>query len=193
MISLVYIYIQRKPEEEPRVQVRKTSVLGKELLEQIHRDISLTRLPSWIGRCPRDLGSARHGSLSADQWRTACTVNLVTSLVRLWGKAGSGTRFRDMLNNYMDLIVATKAATMRIMTPARIQEYHAHMYRYLTNAQRLYPHHGVSPNQHLCLHLPHLLQDFGPVHSWRSYAYERFNHILQEIKTNGIPGEFTML
>ena len=61
-------------------------VLGKETLKEIWKDNSDISLPSWIGRVPSQIGHAKVGKLSADQYRTACTVNLVITLVHLWTK-----------------------------------------------------------------------------------------------------------
>ncbi|KAJ3752746.1 hypothetical protein EV360DRAFT_18877, partial [Lentinula raphanica] len=48
----------------------------------------------------------------------------------------------------------------------------------------LYPHTRITPYQHMMLHFGDLLRRFGPVHSWRCFAFERFNYILQTTKTN---------
>ena len=39
-------------------------------------------------------------------------------------------------------------------------------------------------HHHLSLHLPECLRDFGPVHSWWAYPFERFNGIIQRTKSN---------
>lgn len=167
----------------PAVPAGKTAVLGRETLKEIHADIRNTTLPSWIGRIPSNLGSASHGSLSADQWRTACTVNLVTSLVRLWGHLPSDDRKRKMLDNFMDLVTATKLANMRIITSQRIEDFLASMLRYLRDIASLYPQHALLPYHHMTLHLARFLEDFGPTHGWRCFPFERYNYVLQQVQT----------
>lgn len=165
-------------------------VLGREILEDIHRDIGNIVLPSWIGRVPNNLGSASHGTLSADQWRTACTVNLVTSLVRIWGPSPAQTRERQMLENFVDLVTATKLANMRIMTTERATEYLQTMHRYLQGIKTLYPHRSLLPYHHLSLHFSRFLEDFGPTNGWRCFPFERYNYLLQKVQTNSRFGKY---
>ncbi|KAH8996076.1 hypothetical protein EDB86DRAFT_2829217 [Lactarius hatsudake] len=74
-------------EDAQPTQVRRKSsqkehvVLGRLTLAEVWLDMSKTTLPSWIGHAPPELGNGKHGKLSADQWRTACTVNLVVTLL----------------------------------------------------------------------------------------------------------------
>ena len=159
-------------------------VLGRSTLEEVHKDIRIMSLPSWIGRVPHDLGSASHGSLSADQWRTACTVNLVTTLGRLWGSKPADSIERRMLENFMDLVAATKLANMRTITPTRIADYDFYMLRYLQRAVILYPNVSLRPYHHLSLHYSRFLKNFGPTHSWRCFPFERYNYLLQQVNTN---------
>lgn len=146
-------------------------------------------LPSWIGRVPIDLGSSREGKLSADTWRTTCLVVLVVSLIRQWGQKPEDSRERNMLKNFVDLVIATKLAMSRVLTQARIDTFHTHLESYLRVSRQLYPQHGILPNQHISLHLKLLLQDYGPTHAWRCYVFERINGMLQNIHTNSKSSE----
>lgn len=180
------------PESDPPPRKEK-AVLGRETLKAVRADIATTRLPSWIGRAPVRMGSKRQGKLSADEWRTACTVNLVITLGRLWAVQSASDRQRRMLENFMDLVTATKLATMRSLNAARIKLYHAHMMKYLQGFLELYPDAGFKPNQHISLHLTQMLRDFGPTHAWRCFPFERLNSILQSIDTNKKFGKFLMI
>lgn len=106
-------------------------VLGRLTLEEVWADMSKTTLPSWIGRAPPRLGDGRHGKLSANQWCTACTVNLVITLVRLWGLKSPSDHHYQMLDNFMDLVMACKLAMMRKTTPDHIERFQTHMCQYL--------------------------------------------------------------
>ncbi len=164
-------------------------IVGREILQEVQKDILNMSLPSWIGRVPHDLGSASVGSLSADQWRTACTVNLVTSLVRLWGPLDETSREQQMLRNFMDLVAATKLANMRIVTTESIDEYHRRMLSYLKGIAELYPNNSLLPYHHMSLHITSFLRAFGPTHGWRCFPFERYNYLLQTINTNSKFGE----
>ena len=167
-----------------RGKSKGTRVLGRETLTEIWNDMERMGLPSWVAPAPHEPGTARHGKFSADQWRTFCTINLVFSLIRLWGREDKDSRKHRMLANFMDLITAVKIAHSRTMTPSRISQYEFHMHRYMVTLLELYPGTRVAPNQHLSLHYGSLLRQFGPTHAWRSFAFERYNYFMQKTKTN---------
>ena len=159
------------------------TVLGKETLKEIWKDVDLISLPSWIGRVPNRIGDTKVGKLSADQYRTACTVNLVVTLTRLWGN-DERPRYKEMLKNFMDLVTAINLAHRHVITPRSIHLYEQTMQRYLSKLLELYPSVTLTPSQHLSLHLGKMMRSFGPVHAWRCFPFERYNGILQNIPTN---------
>ena len=44
--------------------------------------------------------------------------------------------------------------------------------------------HNLVSNDHLSLHLPPFLEDFGPVHGWWAFAFERYNGVLGRLNKN---------
>ncbi|RXW11541.1 hypothetical protein EST38_g14314 [Candolleomyces aberdarensis] len=165
-------------------------VLGRDVLKEIRKDIEQLNLPSWHSTSHRYPGEKRWGKLTAAQWRTFCIVNLPVTLVRLWGSAPSGSVEQSRLQNFMHLVTAVKFASMYNLNEERISKYEYHMHTYLTSLRRLYPGVTITPYQHLSLHFGEQLRNFGPVHAWRCFAYERYNHILQGIPTNQRFGEY---
>lgn len=166
----------------PPVPQQATCVLGKNTLGEVREDMDRLCLPSWIGRGPKQPGEAKQGRLKADEWRTLCMVNLPITLVRLWGqdKGRSG----DVLNNYMHLVQAVKIASQRQISAQDIKNYQYHMHSYLESLLKLYLGTTITPYQHISLHFGEHLRRWGPVHSWRCFAFERFNGMLQNITTN---------
>ncbi|EGO25774.1 hypothetical protein SERLADRAFT_408035 [Serpula lacrymans var. lacrymans S7.9] len=99
------------PYHEPVVDLSKpvspsNAIMNKGILKEIWFDMANTIIPSWMTRAPRNLGSVNQGYVKADQWRTACTVNCVISLIRLWGHAEASQREKNMLDNYLALVIA---------------------------------------------------------------------------------------
>lgn len=141
-------------------------------------------MPSWIAPAPRLVGTKECGKLSADQWRTTCTIHMVISLVRLWGSSPKTDRFHQLLKNYMNLVLATKLASMRVVTEDRIRLFETVWINYLKGLQTLFPQIDLAPYQHLTMHFGDYLRRFGPVHAWSCWAFERGNYLLQQIKTN---------
>ncbi|KAG8737522.1 hypothetical protein FRC12_017130 [Ceratobasidium sp. 428] len=47
----------------------------------------------------------------------------------------------------------------------------------------------LQPNHHFAMHLKEYVKKYGPCYGWWLFAFERFNGILEEIRTNGHPDE----
>jgi len=164
-------------------------ILCQDVLSQVRSDMKLTILPSEISPVPREVGSPSAGKLTADQWRSFCTIHLVVSLIRLWGKERQDSHQSRILNNFLHLITLTNLLHMRTLTRERIQRIEDENLAYLEGLRTLYPHSSLVPKHHMALHLPAMLRDFGPVHAWRTFAFERLNQIFQNISTNNAIGK----
>ncbi|TFK65461.1 hypothetical protein BDN72DRAFT_773334 [Pluteus cervinus] len=164
-------------------------VIGAEIIGVIQGDITRTTLPSWIERPPRNFGHPSHGKLKADHWRTVCTVNMVITLVRLWGSHAETDREKKLLRNFLDLIIAVEHASRRSMNSTRVGIYSMHILRYLQGLKDLFPDHQFVPNHHLSLHLTECLARFGPVHAWWSFPFERYNGVMGRFKKNFKPNQ----
>jgi hypothetical protein len=165
-------------------------ILCEDTLSQIWLDMKRTILPSEISPVPREVGSPSAGKLTADQWRTFCTVHLVVSLIRLWGQERPDIRRSKILDNFLHLVALTNLLHMRQVTPERIKSIEEENLIYLEGLRALYPHFSLVPKHHMALHLPVMLRDFGPVHAWRTFAFERLNQIFQNISTNSLLGTY---
>lgn len=147
-------------------------------------------LPSEVSPAPSRIGSPGQGTISADEWRTFCTINLVVTLVYLWGSLPDNTRESQILQNFMDLITAIEIASSREITLKDTWELQKRLHAYLQGILELFPGTTIGPYQHMCLgHLPQVLLTLGPAHAIWCYAFERANYVLQRIKTNSRIGE----
>lgn len=164
----------------------KLRLLDPTILQDIRADMQSTFLPSWVQPAPSNFGSPSHGKLKAAQWRTICTINMVITLVRIWG-ARDGPRAtkrnRQLLNNFIDLVLAVEYATCRTMSSSRAASYDAHIFRYVQDLLTVFEHKLV-PNHHMSLHLRECLDLFGPVHGWWAFPFERYNGLIAQLKTN---------
>ncbi len=158
-------------------------ILNNSVLTELRRDIRNMYIPSWLEKPPSNIGEASHGKLKADHWRTLCTVPMVMTLVRLWGNRKSLMEEVQALDNFMHLVAAVDLATRRTMTTERANAYGTHMLEYLRGLRSLYEVDLV-PNHHLAIHLTDCLLLFGPTHGWWAFPFERYNGMLQRLKTN---------
>lgn len=176
---------ETKDEEEISVEKKAgKAVLGNETLKAIRSDMMKMTLPSWFASAPKHPGAAMWGTFKADEWKSFAGVNLPITLSRLWGSGPQDGRRYKMLENFLHLVTAVNAANLRIITESDIDLYEHHMRTYLHGFLDLYPHMDLTPYQHLSLHFPEHLRRFGPTHSWRCWAFERYNGIIQMLPTN---------
>ncbi|KAI0735735.1 hypothetical protein C8Q76DRAFT_610444 [Earliella scabrosa] len=164
-----------------------TAALGRQTLTEYVRDRDRMELPSWINPAPRAFGTSQHGKLSADQWRTVCTVNLPITLGRTWGLE-TGRRYA-MLENFLSLVDAVQTLGYLEIAPDDMRRADELLQTYLSGVKELYKGGKIQPNHHISLHITVFLALFGPVHSWRSFAFERFNYMLQTLNINKNFGE----
>ena len=155
----------------------------------LRRVIAETVLPSWVEKPPSNFGSASHGKLKADHWRTLCTIHLVLALVPLWSGTAASTEQQLALQNFIHLVVAVDLATRRSMDPARIELFDHNIEAYVRGLRSIYDHPLV-PNHHMSLHLQECLRRFGPVRGWWAFPFERYNGLLQRLNTNYKPSKF---
>lgn len=145
-------------------------------------------LPSWVNAPPAAFGTTQHGKLSADQWRTLCVINLPISLIRTW--SFQEERRVKMLQNFLKLVEAVETFGLLEIDEQKIATAERLMQEYLEGVKELYKGAKIQPNHHISLHIGVFLRLFGPVHSWRSFVFERFNFYLQSLNTNMTFGAF---
>ncbi|KAI9060067.1 hypothetical protein FKP32DRAFT_1578785 [Trametes sanguinea] len=161
--------------------------LGITTLSAFVDDASRMELPTWVNRAPPAFGTKRNGKLSADQWRTVGIINLPVTLIRTWG-AEVGLHAL-MLRNYLDLVDAVETMGLLETNEDEIERAEEALERYLDGLKTLYLNSELQPNHHLALHIGMFLRLFGPVHSWRAFAFERFNYMLQSINASNVLGQ----
>lgn len=164
-------------------------------MEWIQRVIRETDTPSWINSVPRQFGESKAGTLKAAEWRIMAAIYLPIALVTMWGdgtthsSAERGHHLREVLDHTMALFSAAHVACLRTTSHSRTAAYKNYMIAYVKNLQTLHPDVSVRPNHHMALHIYEFLEQFGPVHSWWTFPFERLIGILQRLPTNHIHGE----
>ena len=188
---------QRLSQAETRAVGAVTStrcgqVFSADEMQSIWSDIRELLKPTWMTSVPLNLGEAAHGKLKADQWRALGTTYLPLSIIRLWGLANDDSprscRCQEILNITMSLISAVTIAPSRSMSITLANSYLQHMQAYLAGLKVLFPEYGFRPNHHLALHLHQYLVQFGPVHAWWTFPFERMIGMVQRMPTSGKMG-----
>jgi hypothetical protein len=163
----------------------------KDLL-QIQKDIASTIRPTWRTSPPKNFGTPTHGKPKVDEWRACIEFDLPVSLVKLWlhevekssVDESEKTRRRKMLESTMYLAMAIRWATSYQTSKKHAETCMFYMAAYIRGLRELRPHMDLHLIHHNTLHLPDFLSEFGPMHGWWMFAFERLIGILQKINTN---------
>lgn len=163
---------------------KKRIVLGRQIFDRLYEDRQKTITPSWMPLVPHAWGSTQHGKISTDHWRTICTLHLPITLIRTWGILPAESREFQLLDNFLCLVTATSFASRRSTTLAKRAHVMNYTRKYLKTLVELFPQVSIKPNNHLALHGPGGLFDFGPPHTNWQYPLERLIGLLQQIPIN---------
>ncbi|CAB4038565.1 Hypothetical predicted protein [Paramuricea clavata] len=115
--------------------------------------------------------SSNHGCYTAKQWKN-CT--LVYSLYALKDIVGDEHLKRKITEEDI-----TKADLMLL--------------KFCRKFQTLYGNLAITPNMHLHCHLKDVTLDYGPIHSFWCFSFERYNGIVGSITTNNSSVELQLM
>lgn len=167
---------------QPSIRSPDSPIITPNDLREIREHIRRTAAPSWVQSVPSDLGDVSHGKLKADQWRSLACLYVLVPLMHLWHGA-SGPR-RAALRSTFLLVCAIVVATSRTTSPQHGDLYLNLMTDYIESLKRDFPEFNLHPNHHFALHLRRYLIQYGPIHEWWTFPFERIIGMLQRISTN---------
>jgi hypothetical protein len=84
----------------------------------------------------------------------------------------------------MLLAMAIRWATSHRTSKAHAERFKGYIFAYLQTLRELRPDIDLRPIHHNALHLSDFLTEFGPMHGWWMFAFERLIGVLQKINTN---------
>lgn len=142
-----------------------------------------TKIPSWLKAPPKNFGTATHGKIGAEEYKSLAMVSLTITLIRLWGNAQSGP-FRERLDHFLDLTIAIRILAYQSISSTDIQTFIHHYANYTNGLKFLYPYCSIIPTQHMGLHIPEFLTKLGPATRFNENPAEMFIGMLQDVPTN---------
>ena len=159
-------------------------ILKPQDLETIEARSKLLSFPYDVGRIPCKIASSFSG-FTADQWRIWTTVISPIVLKGILPVADH--------NCWLLFVNACRLLITRIITKDSVKEADQYLVLFCKKFQRLYGNAPCTPNMHLHLHLKDCLLDYGPVHGFWCFPFERFNGILGAYPTNNLNVEVQMM
>lgn len=150
-------------------------ILSRRDFTEIESITSKIRVPHDVGRIPLKIQSSFSG-FTADQWRNWITV---FSPVALKGILPS-----NHLRCWLLFVRACYLICARIITTQVIDQIDMYLVQFCKQFEQLYGAEACTPNMHLHLHLKECLQNYGPVHGFWCYGFERLNGQLGKYHNN---------
>lgn len=141
----------------------------------IQSRIDQTVVPSDIGRIPHKIASG-FSSFTADQFKN-------------WVLYFSLLSLRDVLVDehfqcWRHFVLACRLLTNKAITLDNIKLADALLLQFCRRTERLYGKPAVTPNMHLHTHMRLCLEDYGPLHGFWLFSFERFNGMLGQQPNN---------
>ena len=131
--------------------------------------------PQDIGRIPGKIANC-FGSFTADQWQSWTVVYSLCAL--------QGILPENHLSCWTSFVTACKILGKKTISIADIETGDKYLMQFLNQFVDLYGSEFVTPNMHLHAHLRECLSDFGPMHGFWCFSFERYNGILGAYPTN---------
>ena len=150
-------------------------ILKQTDLKFIQELIDNMKVPCNIGRIPNKIASS-FGSFTSDQWK-------------LWTVVYSEFALKNYLPRedyrlWLLFLKACRVLTAPVITIRSLAEAHSSLMQFCRKFESMYGQLEVTPNMHLHSHLINCILDYGPVHNFWLFSFERFNGVLGDFKTN---------
>ena len=150
-------------------------ILTKKHFHEIEKIVSKFKTPQDVGRLPLKISSGFSG-FTADQWRSWVTIFSPVAL--------RGILPANHLRCWLLYVRACSLLCTRIITRDAIEQADQYLVLFCQQFVSLYGAGACTPNMHLHLHLKDCLLDYGPVHGFWCFGFERFNGIMGRYHTN---------
>lgn len=153
----------------------KKAILTPQAMVEIQEVVDSIEVPSKVGRVPSKIASG-FSDFTADQWKNWI---MVYSLVAL----------KDRLPDHdftcwAKFVSACRLICAPVITSDAILQAHALIVEYCQKFEHLYGKEACTVNMHLACHMSDCIRDFGPLHTFWCFGFERMNGQLGALPTN---------
>ena len=159
-------------------------ILGKKEFSIIEQIVVKIKTPHDVGRVPLKILSSFSG-FTADQWRNWTTIFSPIALKQVLPS--------EDLRCWLLFVRACCLLCNRVVTNDMIIQADSYLVQFCKMFHQLYGSEYCTPNMHLHLHLKECLLDYGPVHGFWCYAFERCNGVLGKYHTNNQAVEIQLM
>ena len=144
-------------------------------MDVIQQRVNSFTCPAGIGRIPLKIQSG-FSQFTADQWKNwviyfsiGALRNIVTG---------------EILECWRHYVLACRVLCVQKITLEKAKLGDALLMQFCRRTERLFGKHTITPNMHLHSHLLECIVDYGPLHNFWCFAFERYNGILGAMPNN---------
>ena len=157
--------------------------LDNHKLEIIQKRLSSISVPFDIGRLPNNIAS--RSTFTAHQWMN---WTLYLSVFCLHGLLP-----QTHIECWRSFVLACRRLCKKSLTDNDITVADLLLMQFCKRIHALFGHKFVTPNMHLHNHLASCIRDFGPLHAFWLYSFERYNGLLGNLPTNNHAVEIQLM
>ena len=132
-------------------------------------------VPSDIGRIPHKIESG-FSSFKADQFKTWVNIYSIPVL------------FNSMAIEHLEcwrlFVLACRILCKQTVSVVEVDLADALLNRFCLRVESLYGNRSITPNLHIHGHIKDVLLDYGPVHEYWLFSFERYNGLMGKQPTN---------
>lgn len=151
------------------------NIITRRNFHEMEQVVAKIITPQHVGRIPLKISSGFSG-FTADQWRNWVTIFSPIALKNVLPPSH--------LCCWLLFVRACCLICNRIITPQTIEQIDQYLVQFCKRFEQLYGAEACTPNMHLHLHLKECLENYGPVHGFWCFGFERFNGFLGRYHTN---------
>ena len=156
------------------VWVEKDLITKKDF-PKLEEQIRSFTTPYNAGRLPTTIGSG-YGGFTANQWSNWITIFSPILLKDILPA--------EDLRCWLLFVRACSLLKPQFIRRCDAESADLFLLQYCKKFQELYGPKSITPNMHLHVHLKQCILDYGPLHSFWCYPFERYNGILGNLHTN---------
>ena len=144
-------------------------------MKLIQSRVDSIQVPNYVGRIPLKIASSFSG-FTADQLKN-------------WTNLFSLMALRDILPSdhlqcWAHFVPASRLLCQMRISDADIKLADALLLQFCRRGESLYGKEVTTPNMHLHCHLKQSLYDYGPIHNFWLFSYERYNGIFEQFPSS---------
>ena len=150
------------------------SILDVSALNKIETRLKAMVVPAGLGRVPVTINTGFF--LTAEQWKNWTLYFLMYCLGDLLPN--------DELECWRHFVLACRRLCKFSVTNDDITVADGLLLKFCKRATRIYGSNAITPNMHMHCHLASCVKEFGPLHTYWLFPFERYNGILEGQPTN---------